>query len=45
MAVAAANSDTGADVALAVVHCRDGAGIGIVLAPAIAPVAAPAARC
>ena len=45
VAVAAANSDTGADVALAVVHCTDGVGIGIVLAPAIAPVAAPADSC
>ena len=43
--VAAADSDAGADVAFAVVHSTDGAGIGIVLAPAIAPMAAPADSC
>ena len=35
-----ADSDAGADVAFIVVHSTDGAGIGTVLAPAIAPVAA-----
>ena len=43
--VAAADLDAGADVAFAVVRSTDGAGIGIVLAPAIALVAAPADSC
>ena len=45
VAVAAADLDAGADVAFEVVHCTDGAGIGIVRAPAIAAVAAPADSC